>query len=166
LSLPSVERVTQPAIPLVAGERALGQTVAGVDHLIVLVDDVNAVPMATRGPQLRAHPALGPAGANVNFVSQGAEGWAMRTWERGVEGETLACGTGAVASGAFLASRGDAVLPWTVRSRSRAELTVGGTPSSGGPAILADPTLAGEGRLVYRASLEQAIGSPDVATMG
>ena len=153
LTLPPVVRLNHPNIPLDPGEQAIGFAVVGVDHVVVLVDDLERIPMEVRGPVLRQHPALGPAGANVNFVAPGPEGWAMRTWERGVEGETLACGTGAVACGVYLASRRLVTLPWHVRSRSGVSLTVSATMSPEGVAIAADPRLAGEGRLVYQARL-------------
>jgi len=156
IGLGSVERVDAPDIPLRSGERAIGLATVGVPHLIVLVDAVDTVDLPNRGRELRHHPALGPAGANVNFVAQTAGGWAMRTFERGVEAETLACGTGAVASAAFLAATGRVELPWNVRTAAGSVLTVAGSaePASQPPkAVLTDALLAGEGRLVFRAVL-------------
>lgn len=75
----------------------------GTEHLVTFVDDIEAAPVATWGPALRSDAALAPAGANVNFV-QVVEGSGkraklrVRTFEKGVEEETLACGTGAIAS--------------------------------------------------------------------
>ncbi len=57
-------------------------------------------------------------GANVNFLSRGDAGWSIRTYERGVEGETLACGTGAVASGILLTEWGMGVDRVSLRTRS------------------------------------------------
>ncbi len=72
----------------------------GVPHLLAAASAVAALDLATLGPALRAHPALGAEGANVNFYEVGTDGVVkMRTWERGVEGETLACGSGTVAVG-------------------------------------------------------------------
>jgi diaminopimelate epimerase len=72
---------------------------AGVPHLVVRVDDVSAFPLASLGPTLRRHPALGPGGANVTIVAaEGDSRIHVRTWERGVENETLACGSGAIAA--------------------------------------------------------------------
>lgn len=71
----------------------------GVPHLVVPVGDPRLLDLATVAPPLRRHPDLGPDGANVNFVGAGSEDpCAIRTWERGVEGETLACGSGIVAA--------------------------------------------------------------------
>ncbi len=74
----------------------------GVPHAVVFVDDVKKVNVAELGRKLRRHRAFGRAGANVNFVEIVADALLVRTFERGVEGETLACGTGVVAS-AFVA---------------------------------------------------------------
>ncbi len=74
--------------------------IIGVPHLVVAVQDPEAVDLAVVAPLVRHHPDLGPAGANISFVTPpGSEPVAIRTWERGVEGETLACGSGVVAAG-------------------------------------------------------------------
>jgi diaminopimelate epimerase len=80
----------------------------GVPHLVAAVTAVNDLDLVVLGPPLRAHPALGPQGANVNFYEVATDGVVrIRTWERGVEGETLACGSGSVAvSLQVMASRG------------------------------------------------------------
>ncbi|MEX0747169.1 MAG: diaminopimelate epimerase [Rhodothermales bacterium] len=73
----------------------------GTEHAVCFVGDVDKVPVERWGPAIRRDPALLPAGANVDFVQASADGSAVlraRTYEKGVEGETLACGTGAVAS--------------------------------------------------------------------
>lgn len=71
----------------------------GVPHYIVFVNDVSKAPVTALGRTLRHHPAFAPAGANVNFVEMVSPSHLkLRTYERGVEEETLACGTGAVAS--------------------------------------------------------------------
>jgi diaminopimelate epimerase len=57
-------------------------------------------------PPLRHHPELGPGGANVDFVTSGDESpGVIRTWERGVEGETLSCGSGVVAAALVVMAR-------------------------------------------------------------
>lgn len=71
----------------------------GVPHVIKFVDDVAKVDIRSEGAELRFHPAFAPKGANANFV-QVADGLVIvRTYERGVEDETLACGTGVTAVG-------------------------------------------------------------------
>jgi diaminopimelate epimerase len=70
----------------------------GVPHAIVVVEDLEDVPIRNWGAALRYHEAFAPGGTNANFVAVRAPGKiAIRTYERGVEDETLACGTGMVA---------------------------------------------------------------------
>lgn len=80
----------------------------GVPHLVVRVDDVAEALFAQAAPQLRRHLALGPDGANVSFFDRGPDGViGLRTFERGVEGETLCCGSAVVAAGLVeMADRG------------------------------------------------------------
>jgi diaminopimelate epimerase len=138
-------------IGLEPGEASAYFTTVGVPHLVVRVDDLSGPHLMERGRALRSHPAMGTAGANVNFVSQIGETWSMRTYERGVEAETLACGTGAVATAAALNLADSVQLPLPIRTLSGATLTVSADASP--PGNLAQPRLAGEGRLVYRAIL-------------
>ncbi|PEN14971.1 diaminopimelate epimerase [Longibacter salinarum] len=72
----------------------------GTEHLVVPVRDAGAAPLAVWGPRLRKDPALQPEGANVNVVAEGKDvhSITVRTFEKGVEAETLACGTGVIAS--------------------------------------------------------------------
>lgn len=73
-------------------------TDAGVPHLVVFVKDVDSVPVSSLGAALRHAPEAGQDGANVDFVTiPPTPPFPMRTFERGVEAETLACGTGATA---------------------------------------------------------------------
>lgn len=71
----------------------------GVPHVVVPVDDPAALDLPTIAPPLRTFAEFGAGGANVNFIASGGlEPLAIRTWERGVEGETLSCGSGMVAA--------------------------------------------------------------------
>jgi diaminopimelate epimerase len=70
----------------------------GVPHLVVFVDDPESVNVETKGRYLRNLDRFAPAGTNVNFVKVSGQTLHVRTYERGVEGETLACGTGNVAA--------------------------------------------------------------------
>jgi len=72
----------------------------GVPHSVIFVDDIDAVDIEETAPPIRHHQSF-PNGANVNFVSvTGDDSIRIRTFERGIEGETLSCGTGATASAA------------------------------------------------------------------
>jgi diaminopimelate epimerase len=139
-----------PGLATAAGERQVALGTVGVPHLVVLVEDVEPVDVVTRGRILRSHPALGPAGANVNFISPTARAseWRMRTYERGVEDETLACGTGAVAAACALANWGLAQLPITFWTRSAKPLEIRARKTSAG--LYDDVWLGGEARLVVR----------------
>ena len=97
--------------------RAAGFTGLPVDlgnpHLVVAVDDLDGIDVATVGPRIE-HEAQFPGGTNVHFVQREGSGWRVRHWERGA-GETKACGTGAVAVAAVLLSRGQADSPVMLR---------------------------------------------------
>ena len=136
-------------IPLEPGELRIGFALVGVPHLVVLCDDVTVVDAVGRGRPLRRHPSL-PQGANVNFVSRGRDGWWIRTYERGVEAETLACGTGAVATAVLLNVWGRSEPAETaLQTKSGRRLTVRLEPEAGAW----KPTLRGEGRLVFEGQL-------------
>jgi len=71
----------------------------GVPHAILFCEDVSGMEIETLGPAIRYHQHFSPAGSNVDFVEISDKSQiTVRTYERGVEAETLACGTGAVAS--------------------------------------------------------------------
>jgi len=150
LHLASVERpAAVPGLALVAGERQAVLTKVGVPHLIVLVDDIDQVAVIERGRALRFDPALAPDGANINFVSKDETGpWRMRTYERGIEGETLACGTGAVGAGCAIQDWGLGSLPVDIQSRSGRMIGVRAARGQNGR--YDDVWLIGEGRMVFR----------------
>ncbi len=145
-------------IMLEAGEQRVGYAVAGVPHLVLLTENVEAIDVIARGPGLRWHRETGPGGANVNWVSPMSDGrWRYRTFERGVEGETLACGTGAVATAILLTewglATGERVTIVTSSGRDVAvTLTSRTEPPSGRRAYM--PRLKGEGRVVFRGMIE------------
>jgi diaminopimelate epimerase len=145
-------------IERVSGEQRIGFTTAGIPHLVVLCDDIATVRLGERGPLLRHHPTTGVAGANVNWVSRDADGsWAYRTFERGVEGETLACGTGAVATAIMLREWDLTDSPVELRTSSGRTLDVTLRSFDGDETTVADgwmPSLRGEGRLVFTGLIE------------
>lgn len=72
----------------------------GVPHIVLFIEEIDRIDVLGLGGNIRYHSQFQPAGTNVNFVEQiDSQNIRIRTYERGVEGETLACGTGAVASG-------------------------------------------------------------------
>jgi diaminopimelate epimerase len=154
LHLPPVTPPSETTgIRLAAGERRIALGVVGVPHLVVQVGDVDEVDLPARGRALRFDAGAGGAGANVNFISPGAgpNVWRMRTYERGVEGETLACGTGAVTAACALVAWGLATFPVTIQSRSGKPLTVRARRTV--QDLFDDVWLGGEARLVFRGVL-------------
>lgn len=139
-----------PGVRLQADEERAALSVVGVPHLVVLVTNVDQVDVPQRGRALRSDSALGADGANVNFVSpgEGRSEWRIRTYERGVEAETLACGTGAVAVGCTLELWGLAELPVTLCTRSGRRLGVKGERGPSG--TYDDVWLVGEAQMVFR----------------
>ncbi len=109
-----------------AGSLEVSSLNTGVPHAVVFVPDADQAMILERGRELRFHPHFGPRGTNVNFVELKAPGFIrVRTYERGVEGETLACGTGVSAS-AMIASRVHGFgSPVRVRVQGGDELRVG-----------------------------------------
>jgi diaminopimelate epimerase len=138
-------------LTLGAGEQRIGFADSGVPHLVVLVGDAERVDVAERGRELRYDASLA-SGANVNFVSRLADGrWRMRTYERGVEGETLACGTGTVAAAVLLETWGLAGAATRLLSSSGKVLTA--TIRRSGHEIR--PSLMGEARVVFVGELAE-----------
>ncbi len=104
----------------------------GTGHLVVFVPDVDAVPVSEWAPPLRNDGRVEPPGANVNFVEVADDTLRVRTYEKGVEGETLSCGTGVLAAAVVAEATIDAsVHPWTVETKG-GTFTVGSAATSRG----------------------------------
>lgn len=153
--VPVGELRADAGISLEAGEERMGFTRVGVPHLVVRCPDVESVDVAGRGARLRRDPSL-TDGANVDFVAPADPErgqWAMRTFERGVETETLACGTGAVASALMLAAWGESGEETRILTRSGREVRVRHERRAG----LWHPSLSGEGRIVYGGEIRELL---------
>ena len=100
LRLPAPDPAEQISIDA-AGRKWTGIVIeVGVPHLVIAVDDLAGSYFSEAAPVLRWHQALGPEGANVSFFDRKPNGSIeIRTFERGVEGETLCCGSAVVAAG-------------------------------------------------------------------
>src|SRR5437867_7143202 len=99
---------------------------SGVPHVVIPVSRIDDVDVRREGSAIRYHKMFSPKGANVNFIEKrGPKRIAIRTYERGVEDETLACGTGVVASALIFAAHENANGPITVIARGGDELQVG-----------------------------------------
>jgi len=92
-------------LTLSTGSENIHSLNTGVPHAVLFVPDADKAMVRELGPEIRRHPHFGAKGTNVNFVQVlGPNHIRVRTFERGVEGETLACGTGVTAA-ALIASR-------------------------------------------------------------
>jgi diaminopimelate epimerase len=146
-------RITPPAlvaedlaVSVAGGTVRLDRIDTGVPHAVVFVDDPAAVDVVALGREIRFHPRFAPAGTNVNFAAVKAPGvLALRTYERGVEDETLACGTGATAASLAAARRFGWASPVFVDTAGRRRLTISFVVDGDG---FRDPWLQGDARLV------------------
>jgi diaminopimelate epimerase len=116
------------SLPVAPGEEIVHFINTGVPHAVVVEKSVNALhdpDVVERGRAIRMHPRFAPDGANADFVSISKEGTvAIRTYERGVEAETLACGTGAVAAAVVLSHLESADSPVELLTRGGDRLRV------------------------------------------
>jgi diaminopimelate epimerase len=147
LTLPAATDHGERIIPCDGHEHRGRFVTAGIPHFVCEVDNLELVPLESCAPQIRRHPSFGPAGTNVNFVTRRNDQIQLRTFERGVEGETLCCGSGAVAV-AFalhqpLPRDGVSVLP-----ASGIGVEVGSADEAGGI------WLTGEARVLYDAVVD------------
>jgi len=151
-------RLTLPSPRLIGDERlAVGdetltgrRVLAGVPHFVVGCDDLASAPLERWGPHARRHRVFGEEGTNLDLVEKTkGDRLGLRTWERGVEGETLACGSGAVAA-AF------------TRRLDGGARTITVVPASGIPLVVSFPgprenpesaMLSGDARVVFRGEL-------------
>jgi diaminopimelate epimerase len=154
-----------PAEPPRAVEvEAAGSTYAGyfllvgVPHFVLSwPDGLERVPVNELGREIRHHSAFGPPGTNVNFVRfPASDRMEIRTFERGVEAETLSCGTGALAGAAVGVATGRARLPLRVATWSGFELEVGGDLAAGRWALAGDARIVAEGEILPGALAEPA----------
>ena len=124
----------------------------GVPHVVVTVEDLEGAPVVPAGRMLRYHEAFAPAGTNANFVKvTGAQSLQVRTYERGVEDETLACGTGCIASSIQCVRRGRVTAPVRVTTAGGEVLTIDFRLTDDGAAGV---SLQGSARVVFRGYVE------------
>jgi diaminopimelate epimerase len=113
------------AVPLDTGLRMGHFINTGVPHLIYLSKDLDREDVERIGRTTRYHELFKPSGTNVNFTQiLGRHRLRIRTYERGVEGETLACGTGSVAAALIAGALGAVVSPVDIMTRGGEKLTV------------------------------------------
>jgi diaminopimelate epimerase len=135
------------------GKRWLAHFVnSGVPHVVVPVAGMERIDVNGEGAIIRRHEMFAPAGANVNFLEKrGARQIAIRTYERGVEHETLACGTGVVASALIFAATERVSGPISVLVRGGSELSVDFERNG---EQFANVTLTGAAEFVFEGTIE------------
>jgi diaminopimelate epimerase len=119
--------------------------------VVVEIDDIDEIDVYKLGREIRYHPNFVPAGVNANFISSLTDDRiAIRTYERGVENETLACGTGAIAAALMTASKSGIKSPVNLLTKSGVELTVHFQEKNG---QFYDVHLEGDARIIYKGEL-------------
>lgn len=150
-------RAMRRDLPVVVAPRksAVHFMIVGTRHAVVPMDDVTqltADEVFQFGRSLRYDPAFAPEGANVNFASLASDGrMHLRTYEKGVEAETLACGTGSVASAVIYAHDGLVHSPVRVVQHSGDELIISFDPSPDGAVNV---RMDGPARVSFRGSAD------------
>jgi diaminopimelate epimerase len=123
----------------------------GVPHVVTFVDDLESTPVQQWGSEIRQHSAFRPNGTNANFVKAIEPGkLVIRTYERGVEAETLACGTGVAAAGLIYAALSNTPSPVQLKVRGGDWLEVGFRVSGNG---FEDVTLKGPADVTFEGSI-------------
>ncbi len=137
----------------IAGENKTVHFVnSGVPHVVIPVPNIDDVDVRREGAAVRYHKIFSPSGTNVNFIDKrGAKKIAIRTYERGVEDETLACGTGIVASALIFGATEGCHGPMTVVARGGDELQVGFETVAG---RFCNVTLTGPAQFVFEGTIE------------
>jgi len=123
----------------------------GSPHFVTQVNDLDSLDVHELGRTLRYHEAFRPEGANINFVTRSAAGLVQRTYERGVEAETLACGTGSVASAVVHAISEGMRSPVEVKVRSGELLRV---HFDGAPKHVENVWLEGSAHMLFEGSAD------------
>jgi diaminopimelate epimerase len=125
---------------------------SGVPHVVIPVAKIDEADVRREGAAIRYHKMFSPNGTNVNFIEKrGPNKIAIRTYERGVEDETLACGTGIVASALIFAAFEDCEGPVTVLARGGDELQVGFEKIDGS---FRSVTLTGPAEFVFEGTID------------
>ena len=152
-------RMTEPAdmrlnvdLPVVAENKTVHFINSGVPHVVIPVAKIDDADVRREGAAIRHHKMFSPNGTNVNFIEKrGPNKIAIRTYERGVEDETLACGTGIVAGALIFAASENTNGPINVIARGGDELEVGFEKSGD---RFSNVTLTGPAEFVFEGTIE------------
>ena len=138
-------------VELASGPLTFSSVNTGVPHVVIPVEDIDSAPVVEIGREIRYHQKFKPAGTNVNFISLRPNGViAVRTYERGVEDETLACGTGAIACAVVIAAQLKKTSPIDVEPKSGGHLRIYFKENNG---KFIDIFLEGDARIIYKGKL-------------
>ncbi|MGA8179033.1 MAG: diaminopimelate epimerase [Desulfobacterales bacterium] len=147
------ELKTGDTIDLKDGPLCVSSINTGVPHVVVVKKQIDTVDIVETGREIRFHERFSPAGTNVDFVSHISDNTiAIRTYERGVEDETLACGTGAAAGAMVMAHKMKLGSPINVLTKSGGYLNIFYKEREG---KYYDIYLEGDARIIYKAQLWQ-----------
>ena len=152
-------RMTEPTdlrlnvdLPMADENKTVHFVNSGVPHVVIAVAKIDDADVRRDGAAVRHHKMFSPNGTNVNFIEKrGPNKIAIRTYERGVEDETLACGTGIVASALIFATSEKSDSPITVLARGGDELQVGFEKVEGG---FRNVTLTGPAEFVFEGTID------------
>jgi diaminopimelate epimerase len=126
----------------------------GVPHAVVFVDNILEVDVCSLGSRIRHHQAFMPAGTNVNFVQELDGAFKVRTYERGVEDETRACGTGAVAGAMVATLLGETDSPVDIITSGGDRLTIVFDVEKSGAAVeISNVFLKGPAHVIYKGEM-------------
>ena len=139
-------------VDLTIGRTAVHYLNTGVPHAVIFVPDADKAMVQNLGHEVRFHKHFAPRGTNVNFVQVLGPGKIrVRTYERGVEGETLACGTGVTASAIIASKLHGFASPVTVKVQGGDTLEVSFRESKG---AFDDVHLTGPADFVFEGEIE------------
>ena len=138
-------------IELKSGPLTVCSVNTGVPHVVIMKESIDDINVFDLGRVIRYHGAFGPAGTNVNFICQKEQGrLAIRTYERGVENETLACGTGSIAAALITSCKTKWQSPIHLLTRSGESLSIYFNKAGSN---FNEIYLEGDARLIYSARL-------------
>ncbi len=152
ISMPDpFELILDENLGIAQGNITMSNVNTGVPHVVIETPTLDNAEVVALGREIRHHSRFSPAGTNVNFVSAGSDDMiTIRTYERGVEDETLACGTGAVAASIVRASKSKIDSPVKVLTRSGEQLMVYFDQEEG---TFSNIYLEGDARIIYGGNL-------------
>ena len=142
---------TDDTLDLKNGPVTISSINTGVPHVVIVKERIDNADIVEMGREIRFHGRFSPAGTNVNVVCHMADNTiAIRTYERGVEDETLACGTGSAAGAIVMAHKMKIGSPINVQTKSGGYLSIFYREKEG---RYYDIYLEGDARIIYKAQL-------------